>query len=760
MEKETSCINAIAILDYLKHHDVDYSGIVGDLSPEIDSLEDPESFLRDPNNWISCNVISKLYERATSILHDEKAAYKMGRWATENLSLGYAQRIVVKAFWSHKKALQQCQKINDQFNRNKKVELYELKENEATLRLHWDPNMGSTKYICQYNQGVYTSLPLIWGGRRLTLTEKCCQFDGAPYCEYHVKWPFRNKLHEIVSRFFTSKSVLRDIIKEMEEDKKTIEEKTEKLSKMNKELHNEIAERKEMEKALRENRTDLDKAQRIAHVGIWSRDPKTERSRWSDEMYRILGFSPGSPEEPTREDFFSRVHPADKERVTALLKDLEEKKCPFVFEFRTIPIGGSTRILRERGHVECDEEGRPVRIFGTAQDITEWRRLQAQLLEAQKMEAICTLTGGIAHDYNNLMSIVLGNLSMANEEVEVGSFVADCLNEAEQASYKVRDLTHELMSLSRGGAPVTEVGSLKTLLKNASILVPAGGNISLKESIAHDLWPVSHDRHKMGAVFRNVVTNAMEAMPGGGVIEIRAENVRIAHETPDSDPPLQPGDYVCISIRDQGVGIPEEQLERIFDPYFSTKAMGVQKGMGLGLATSYAIVRKHGGHIIINSSHGTGTTVTIYLPAETQPIETDGKTDSRSESIPPVKRVLVMDDEEMLRKLARQMLERMGYAVETVKDGVEAIKAYQKQKDRGESFDAVILDLTIKGGMGGEQTIGKLLRIDPHVKAIVNSGYFNDPIMSDFRKYGFMGAMAKPYEKKVLEEALENLLSH
>jgi PAS domain S-box-containing protein len=384
-------------------------------------------------------------------------------------------------------------------------------------------------------------------------------------------------------------------------------------------------------------------------------------------------------------------------------------------------------------------------------------QLETELEEARKMEAIGTLTGGIAHDYNNLMSIVVGNLSMAMEEAEPGSILANFLNEAETASHKVRNLTHELMALSRGGTPVKEVGSLKELLQNASNVIPADGSISLKESISQDLWQLPHDPLKIGAVFRNVMTNAMEAMPGGGTLEIKAENLCLSHGDTNPNLPLKPGDYVHVSIQDQGKGIPKEYLSKIFDPYFSTKAMGTQKGMGLGLATAYAIVQKHGGHIAITSSPGAGTTVNIYLPAESQPEEIHGTTTSADDKASPVKRVLVMDDEEMLRKLARQMLERMGYAVETVKDGVEAIAAYKSQKDSGEPFDAAILDLTIKGGMGGEQAMRELLKIDPGIKAIVSSGYFNDPVMSDFQKYGFKGAMPKPYEKSTLKKVLEKL---
>jgi len=289
--------------------------------------------------------------------------------------------------------------------------------------------------------------------------------------------------------------------------------------------------------------------------------------------------------------------------------------------------------------------------------------------------------------------------------------------------------------------------------------MPADSGISLNESVSQDLWQVPYDPHKMGAVFRNFVTNAVEAMPDGGTLTIKAENLRIQDTDREPALPLIPGDYVHIAIQDQGVGIPEDHLDKIFDPYFSTKEMGVQKGMGLGLATAFAIVKKHGGHILIDSSPGVGTTVNTYLPAESQETETIGESPPGKDSRSPQKRVLVMDDEEMLRNLARQMLERIGYAVKTVKDGHEAIEAFKKQKDADDPFDVVILDLTIKGGMGGEQTIRELLKIDPDVRAIVSSGYFDDPVMSEFQKYGFKCAIAKPYEKKTLVRDVDVTIS-
>jgi len=412
-----------------------------------------------------------------------------------------------------------------------------------------------------------------------------------------------------------------------------------------------------------------------------------------------------------------------------------------------------------------DRKGTPIHSISTHLDITERNRahgesqkLRTQLNQAKRMEAISTLTGGIAHDYNNFLSVIMGNLFMAIEQAEPGSEQADFLNEANRASLKVRDLTHELIALSKGGAPVRRVGSLRELLQRASGTISRDSGVSHNTSIAQDLWPVCYDPLKMADVFKSVINNAVEAMPHGGGLSIRAENLSLKDVDRAADFLLKPGEYVYISIRDQGVGIPEESLDKIFDPYFSTKAVGEQKGVGLGLAKSYAIVQKHGGHIAIDSSPGAGATVNIYLPAEPLEGEGQGAVDADPVAPPSIRRVLVMDDEEMLRKLSLRMLKRLGYAAESVENGAGAIDAYQKQKDLGKPFDMVILDLTNKGGMGGKQTIRELLKIDPHVKAIVSSGYFSDPVIADFRAYGFRGTIPKPYRQEDLKEALERIL--
>ena len=404
-------------------------------------------------------------------------------------------------------------------------------------------------------------------------------------------------------------------------------------------------------------------------------------------------------------------------------------------------------------------------------DLTERKRaekekeaLANQLRQAQKMEAIATLTGGIAHDYNNLLAMILGNISLAREEINSEAVALDLLRGAEQAVLKTRDLTHRLMTLSKGGASTREPGSIGSLLEHSVYRTLEGSKVYGAFSIPEDLYPINHDSRQIGYVIENIVANALDAMPRGGTLFVRAENVTVEAENNTPALPLDEGKYVSISIRDEGPGIPEEIMDRIFDPYFSTKGRGTEKGMGLGMAIAYAVVRKHGGHIAVASTPGAGTTVNIYLPAfecGTRNAERGVQNKNPDSAIrnphSAIKRILVMDDEESLRTLAQRMLEHLGYEVKTVKDGVEAIETYKTPMDSGEPFHAVILDLTIKGGMGGEQTIKELIKIDPDVKAIVCSGYFNDPVMAHYAEHGFRGAMAKPYQMADLERVLKQV---
>ena len=452
-------------------------------------------------------------------------------------------------------------------------------------------------------------------------------------------------------------------------------------------------------------------------------------------------------------DFINLFHESHKQNVREVVEAIDD--CPLeIHENFPLLVNGkqvSLHILPVR-----DEDRLLYVVIMT--DIGEKRMAEARLQQALKTEAIATLAGGIAHDYNNLLAMIMGNLSMAREEAAPHSVMAGLLQEAEQASSKARDLTHQLMTLSRGGYPMKELGSIESLLKEIPGQIQAHKGVEYTFSIQDDLWALEYDTRQMHYAISNVLINAVEAMPQGGTIALQAENLVIENQGKDSALRLNEGKHVRISIRDEGSGIPEEHLNQVFDPYFSTKERGVQKGMGMGLTTAYAVVQKHGGHIMVNSTTGVGTTVTIYLPAECAESKAPGAKRDDVEAQSTIQKILVMDDEESLRSLAQKMLERLEYKVETVKDGVEAIETYKKHMDSGEPFDGIILDLTIKGGMGGDQAIKELIKIDPDVKAIVCSGYFNDPVLTNYAEHGFRGAMEKPYQKADLESVLKQVL--
>jgi two-component system, cell cycle sensor histidine kinase and response regulator CckA len=414
------------------------------------------------------------------------------------------------------------------------------------------------------------------------------------------------------------------------------------------------------------------------------------------------------------------------------------------------------RLMRDDGHdfyarLECmiiknkDDDLRQIR--AAVSDITNSKRMEAELLRTQKLESVGMLAGGIAHDFNNILTVILGNVSMAKMQVRPGDDVFDLLTEAETASARAQILARQLLTFAKGGTPVKEVTSIKDIIKKSSILVLRGLKSRCEYSIAEDLWPAEIDFGQISQVINNIVINAERAMPAGGIIQIAAENLIIddGHGLP-----LKPGRYIRISIKDQGAGITEKHLVKIFDPYFKTN----HGGSNLELAASHSIVKKHDGHITLESQVGVGTTFHIYLPASGKivPVEKEDRL------ITGYGRILVMDDEGSLRKIVGRMLDKLGYESEFAKDGAEAIGMYKAAMESGMPYDAVILDLTIPGGMGGKEAINKLLEIDPGIKAIVSSGYSDDPILANFQKYGFKGMMPKPFESQSLSKALHEVL--
>lgn len=397
-----------------------------------------------------------------------------------------------------------------------------------------------------------------------------------------------------------------------------------------------------------------------------------------------------------------------------------------------------------------DRQGGTVGVTMVFSDLTEKKQMEEELVRAQKLESLGVLAGGIAHDFNNILTALMGNISIARVSLQRGEDVSRKLEQAEKACARARDLTHQLLTFAKGGAPVKKTANIADIIHDTTLFVLRGSNIKCDFSLPADLRPVEVDVGQISQVINNLVINAKHAMPGGGKMHISAENTTVSVL---SGIPLMPGEYVEIRVADEGCGIPEDHLKKIFDPYFTTK----QAGSGLGLASCYSIISRHQGYITVESDLDIGTTMHIYLPSSDK--QMDASRRRRRKLVTGSGSILIMDDEETIREVAGSMLELMGYTVAFARDGVEAMAMYSAAKSMDRPFDVVIMDLTVPGGMGGREAVARLLEIDPHVRAIVSSGYSSDPVMASYREMGFKGVIAKPYHVDELSETVARVIA-
>jgi PAS domain S-box-containing protein len=397
-----------------------------------------------------------------------------------------------------------------------------------------------------------------------------------------------------------------------------------------------------------------------------------------------------------------------------------------------------------------DEEGTLEGAVHIVSDITERKRAEEALLNTQKLESLGILAGGIAHDFNNLLMSIMGNISFAKlKEIDVME-IDRILTEAEFSCMQAKNLTQQLLTFSMGGKPLKKTVNFADILQESALFALSGSGSKVVFSIVDDLWPLDVDTGQLYQVVNNLVINADQAMFDGGIIEISAENIVLDGKT---DLSLEEGKYVLLTFKDIGVGIPEEYLDKIFDPYFTTK----KQGSGLGLATVYSIIKNHNGQITVESETGSGTSFSIYLPAsDRQALREESQENKivRGEG-----RILIMDDDDRIQMILARILRYLGYEVEGASNGIEAIEKYRKAREEKNPFNAVILDLTVPGSMGGRETIQELLKLDPDVRAIVSSGYSTDAVMADYRKYGFSGIIAKPYKLEELSEVIYRVIS-
>jgi PAS domain S-box-containing protein len=446
----------------------------------------------------------------------------------------------------------------------------------------------------------------------------------------------------------------------------------------------------------------------------------------------------------------SQLHPSDEtEKYISLFKTLANQLTPADIEYHVLHKDGY-RIPVEISSSVMELDGKRISqwIF---RDIRERLTLEEEIQKAQRLESAGLMAGGIAHDFNNLLTAILGNISLAKMYATPGDKITARLAETEKAILRAQALTQQLLTFAKGGVPITKTVDLSETIKESTEFILRGTNLKCNCDIPRKLWPIEADTGQISQVLHNLIINAYQVMPDGGECRVEAKNVVI--DKADSIP-LPAGKYIQISVRDEGAGIPKENLPRIFDPFFTTKV----KGSGLGLSTSYAIVRKHGGLLTVDTEMGVGSIFHVYLPVSANPISMDTADKEGDGVIMGEGRVLLMDDEEFIREIAAELLSHLGYEVDLAVEGKEAIDLYKKAMDGGKPYDVVIMDLTIPGGMGGKEAIVELKEIDPNVKAIVSSGYANDPILADYKKYGFTGMVPKPYKIEELSKALHEAI--
>jgi PAS domain S-box-containing protein len=469
-------------------------------------------------------------------------------------------------------------------------------------------------------------------------------------------------------------------------------------------------------------------------------------------MAKLCGYHPESIPDTALSEYF----PPDENPGLDALMDMPDRASggPQVRP-ATLACKNGQRVEVEISAVGCNFQQKPASLL-IIRDISDRLTARKSLEKAGKLDAIAALSGGIAHDYNNLLTAIIGNITLAQTHLKPKDKPFRLLGHALVASKTAKNLTQKLITFSKGGSPHKEIAAVDRLVKSATDFTLSGSNIKCSYNFSPDIRLIDVDPSQIGQAIHNVVMNARESMQEGGLIYVTASDFKLADEVAT----LVAGDYVKVSIADQGGGIPEKEFDRIFEPYYSTKEMGHTRGTGLGLSICRSIIRKHGGDVTVESQIGVGTTMHLFLPAAERDslVQTPGDKPAETAPIFGEGKILVMDDDQMIRELAGEILWHLGYEVEFAQDGGEAVALYRMSMKAVRPFDAVILDLTVRGGMGGKEAMQELIKMDPDIKGIVSSGYSDDPGMTDYKQYGFSGVVAKPYTLEELGEKLNQVL--
>ena len=654
MEKEVSCLNTRAIIGYVKRHRPEACDLLlRDLDPEIDRMPNPEAFLSDPNNWVDSRVATEMYRRARHLLEDEAAAYKIARYAVKHTKLGYAQRIIVKGLWSTRSALKHAQKINNKWNRTKRIELVSLNKTSAIIRLHWNETMSVTKDLCLMNQGTYVGLPAIWGGEPNSLQETQCYFDGAPFCEYHLKWPFRNRIFEFFSKIFSSKSVLMETIKEMEADKKIIEQKYEEVNELNKKLSHKIDQLTaiqdtgkailsilDLDRLLTVIMNLLSNVCRINRALIMLVNEETAHL----EYLHAAGFQGEIPE-------VVQNYRISLDRVSNLLVRVTNTgQSEYIPEVRhsnlrkqnivllhgnpssvfVVPLITRSKVIGVIATDGTDGAGVPeetretlevfaphiaiaiqnARLYQTLQQqMKELKRSHALLSRTEKFSLLGNLAARLAHEIKNPMTAIQTFIQLLPKKYDDENFRNTFYEIAREETRRVNNLITELLDLVKTRQSHFALDDLHRLIDKMILLMSPQSNakkITIDCNLDPAIGKVWMDTEKIKQVILNILSNAIDFTPVKGKITV---TTRL-----DMSRGNRAGE-VILEIRDSGPGIPEKLVDKIFDPYFTTKHKSDRhNGTGLGLFIAYQNMKDHGGSIEVQNSRKGGAVFILTLP--------------------------------------------------------------------------------------------------------------------------------------------------
>lgn len=491
-------------------------------------------------------------------------------------------------------------------------------------------------------------------------------------------------------------------------------------------------------KTIEKQNRNLLTAQSLSKVGNWEWNPTTNTVHLSPQALQLLDL-PSNIVDPPLDFLISRLEDkyasSFKEAVGILLS---REQSYTTVEYKIRLINGSSRSLVDELNVEYDSDGGIANIIGVTQDITNRKKTSDDLQMMERLDSISLFAGGIAHDFNNLLTIIMGYLDLAKTHAEEVNDpkIYQIIDQTEKATYRGKDLTHQLITFSRGNSPSKVPLSLKAVLPEIVNSVFRGSNITHTLNYKNNTLNINADHGQLRQAINNIYLNAKESMTAGGLVTTSSDLIILEQSNKQG---LPPGYYVTIQIRDEGSGINKLDIQKIFDPYFTTK----KDKQGLGISTAYSIIKNHGGILEVESQLNKGTEITIYLPAIEEEVTIDEIRSNLKEK--GEGRILLLEDEEPIGRYISTLLTRCGYMVDHVLKGEDAIALYNKSIAENKLYKVVIIDLTIKGGMGGKEAIKELLQINPKIKAIVSSGYSKDPIMEDYKKFGFTASVSKPY---------------